>query len=291
MIGRLARQGLRDLGRHPWRLALTVTAVGLTVYLGGLFSLVLATLDDQWLRHQGQAQFQVYWKADAEPGLVARQWAWMRTLPNLAELRTFTPDQALAVMRQSLGRETDLSWLSGHNPLPYTALLHFRLPAADKDFARTVYARLAAMDGVGDVRFNPLQVDLAQSFGLVSRRVLWPLATLLVVLVALVVANTVRLSLLDRREEIELLRLVGARDWYVRLPLLVGAAGVGALGALTGLVLLKLTQAAVADVLNVPPLWIRIPFLPLPDITALAAVTVLVAVAAGALAAREDRRS
>jgi cell division transport system permease protein len=289
MAWRLAWRGVRDLFRQPWPLALTVTAVAVAVYLGGLFSLVLATLDAEFLRNQGQAQFQVYWQPGADPDLVARQWTWMRALPYLADLHTFTPGQALEVMRQSLGRGADLTGLAGDNPLPYTALLHFRLPAEDASFARDMYARLTAMDGVAEVRFNPLQVDLAQSFGLVTRRVVWPLAAVLVLLVALVVGNTMRLSLLRRREEVDILRLVGARDWYIRLPLVAGAGFVGAVGALVALGLLKLTQAAVTDVLNVPPLWIRIPFLPTGTVVTLAATVVLVAMAAGYLAAREAR--
>lgn len=289
MIARLATQGVRDLFRRPWPLALTVAAVVVTVYLGGLFALALTTLDDQFLRDQGQAEFQVYWRPGANADLVTRQWAWMRALPYLAELRTFTPAQALEVMRQSLGPGTDLSALAGHNPLPATALLHFRLPAGEPGYARTVYDRLAAVEGVAEVRFNPLQVDLAQSFGLVSRRVIWPLAAVLVGLVGLVVGNTVRLSFLRRREEVDILRLVGAGDWYIRLPLLAGAGFVGAVGGLAAMALLKATQAAVAEVLNVPPLWIRIPFLPAGTVAALVAATVAVSVAAGFLAAREER--
>lgn len=289
MIVRLLWQGVRDLSRRPWPLALTVAAVVVTVYLGGLFALALATLDDQFLREQGQAEFQVYWRPGADPALVARQWTWMRALPYLADLRTFTPDQALEVMRQSLGPGADLSALAGRNPLPATALLHFRLPAGEPGYARTVYDRLAAVEGVAEVRFNPLQVDLAQSFGLVSRRAVWPLAAVLVGLVGLVVGNTVRLSLLRRREEVEILRLVGARDWYIRLPLLAGAGCIGAVGSILAVVLLKATQLALADVLNVPPLWIRIPFLPAGTVAALVAAAVLVSVAAGFLAAREER--
>lgn len=102
MMARLLLGGVRDLLRHPWTLVLTVTAVAVTVYLGGLFALALTTLDREFLRYQGQVQFQVYWRPGTEPELVDRQWAWMRDLPYLTELRTFTPKQALELMRQTL---------------------------------------------------------------------------------------------------------------------------------------------------------------------------------------------
>ena len=287
MMARLLLGGVRDLLRHPWTLVLTVTAVAVTVYLGGLFALALTTLDREFLRYQGQVQFQVYWRPGTEPELVDRQWAWMRDLPYLTELRTFTPKQALELMRQTLGPKVDLAWVGNQNPLPATALLHFRLPAGDERIARDLYARLAAMDGVAEVHFNPLQVDLAQAYAVVSRKVVWPLAAVLGLLVALVVGYTVRLSLLQRRDEVEILRLVGAGTWYIRLPLVSGAAFTGLVGSLGGLGLLKLTQSAMVDVLHTPPLWLRIPFLPPGMVVLFVAAAVLVAALAGCVAARD----
>ena len=82
-----------------------------------------------------------------------------------------------------------------------------------------MYARLSGVEGVAEVRYNPLEVDLAQALGNVGRRILLPLAAVLTLLIGLVVGNTVRLSLLRRREEMEILRLVGATEWYIRRPM------------------------------------------------------------------------
>lgn len=286
MVARLCGQGVRDLLRRPWSFVAAVAAVAVTVYLGGLFALALHALDTEFLSQRGRVQFQVYWRVGADPELVSRQWAWMRALPYLSDLRTFTPGQALELMRQTLGPKTDLGWLRGKNPLPYTALLHFRLSPADPDFARTMLARLETMEGVDTVRFNPPQVDLAQAIGLVSRRVVWPLAALLAFLVALVVGNTVRLSFARQRDAVEIMRLVGAREWTIRLPLVSGAAFLGATGSLAGLGLLRLTQSAMADVLNVPPLWVHLPFLPAGMVIGCAVAATLIAAGAGFLAAK-----
>jgi cell division transport system permease protein len=286
MLARLCWQGVRDLLRRPWSLGASLAAVAVTVYLGGLFALALNALDTEFFSQRGRIQFQVYWRVGADPGLTARQWDWMRTLPYPSALRTFTPGQALELMRQTLDPQTDLGWLRGQNPLPFTALLSFRLPPSDPDFAKTMLSRLDTMEGVATVRFNAPQVDLAQAIGLVSRRVVWPLAALLAFLIALVVGNTVRLSFARRRDEVEVMRLVGAREWWIRLPLVSGAAFLGATGSLAGLGLLHLTQSAMADVLNVPPLWVHLPFLPAATVIGGLAATTLVAAAAGFLAAR-----
>jgi hypothetical protein len=118
---------------------------------------------------------------------------------------------------------------------------------------------------VASVHVNPLQMDLSRSVVDVSRTLLWPAGVFLLLLVALVVGNTVKLSLLARADEVAILRLVGAKTWYIRLPLLAGGVAQGLAGAGMALGLLKVLQHSLADVLDVPPLWIRIVFPMAPD--------------------------
>jgi len=290
MIGRLALLGILDVLRRPWSLTATVAGVAVTVFLGGLFALAATAVDGAFANGRGQAQFQIYWKVGADAGLTARQMDWMRALPGVVEARAFTPEQALAVMRQSLGKGADLTFpAAGQNPLPATMLLAFRLPPGNEAFAREMYGRLAAVEGVGEVRFNPLAVDVAQSVGFVGRRIALPLAAILALLVALVVGHTVRLSLLRRREEMEILRLVGATEGYICGPFVSGSAFVGLLGGVAAIGLLKFVQAAVAEALNVPPLWLTLPFLSGGLVTLFILGTTATAALAGYVAVVESR--
>jgi cell division transport system permease protein len=287
MFFRLVFRGVRDLFRHPWPQALTLAAVTLTAFLGGLFAMFLHNLEAELVRHQGKAQYQIFWKKDAPEALVAAQWADLRTRPELAELVAFTPDQALTVMQETLGAGADLSWLRGKSPLPYTALATFRIPPEDADWPKRTFEALKSLEGVATVHVNPLQMDLSRSVLELGRTLLWPTGVFLLLLVALVVGNTVKLSLLARADEVSILRLVGAKNWYIRLPFLVGGGTLGLVGAGLALALLKVLQQSLAEVLNVPPLWINIAYLPLPHAAALAGTMVLVAVAASWVAARD----
>jgi hypothetical protein len=81
---------------------------------------------------------------------------------------------------------------------------------------------------------------------------------------------------LARRDELEILRFVGASRAYIQFPLLVGGAFQGLLGASLALGLLKLLHHGIEDMFNVPPLWITISFLP--QVHSLAIVAILAAV-------------
>jgi cell division transport system permease protein len=288
-LWRLLHSGARDALRRPGALVAAVLGVAAILYLGGLFALAGVNLEGTIARDQGRVRFQVYWKPGADPRLVARQMDWMRALPGLVDTKTFSPDQALAVMAQALGPDVDLSGLSGQNPLPYTMLLTFRPPVADEGFARDVHDRLKAVEGVAEVRFDPRELDAAAVLGLLARRAALPLAGVLTLLIGLVVGGMVRLTLLSRRQELEILRLVGASEYFVRWPLVAAAGLTGAAGAALALLLLKLTQLALLAALDVPPLFLRLSFLPWWLSLAVVAAASGIAALAGLAAAMESR--
>jgi cell division transport system permease protein len=145
-----------------------------------------------------------------------------------------------------------------------------------KKWAAAFVSRLKAMPKVEKVSFNPLQVDLLSSWVGFAKTAFWPVTGFLLLVVALVVGNTIKLALLVRRDELEILRFVGASRAYIRFPLLVGGAFQGIVGAGFALGLLFGAHHAVKDILNVPPLWITISFLPKDYILAILGVPAVV---------------
>ncbi|WP_362927093.1 FtsX-like permease family protein, partial [Desulfonatronospira sp.] len=113
-----------------------------------------------------------------------------------------------------------------------------------------------------------------------------PLIGLMLLITGLVVANTLKLNQMQRREEVDILALVGASGRYIQFPLLVSGAVQGFLGGIISLGLLKGLHLTIEDVLYFPPLWIRIEFLPLPYALAIPGVLTLVGILSSFLAVR-----
>jgi cell division transport system permease protein len=76
------------------------------------------------------------------------------------------------------------------------------------------------------------------------------LAALLVIASVLLIANTIRLSLYARRREVEVMKLVGATDWFIRWPFVIEGVLVGALGGIIAVLLLAVLKIAVIDPLE-----------------------------------------
>lgn len=291
MIGqffRLSGRGLADFIVHPWAHLLTLVAVAMVSMLAGFVILALFNVNTHLLKSRGQVQFQVYWSTSTDPAMIESQWEKIGSMDHLREIKGFTPQDALLELADTLGETGDFSWLKDQNPLPFSALVSFAVPPQEQQegWAANILTQLKSLPGVDRVTYTPLQADLADGWKLISRTVVWPVIGFLGLVVALVVGNTIRLSLLTRMDEIDILALVGAKPWYVRWPLLTGGFVQGLLGASAGVGLLRLAQGQIVDSLNIPPLFITIDFLPFEYCAALVGAVALVAVLSSWVAVR-----
>lgn len=288
MLLRLSAQGIRDLGLNPWAQLLTLAAVTLVAFLSGLFLMALVTLNHQLGTVRGETVFQVYWRPGTDQAMIKEQWDGIRHVPGFMRVRTFTPDEALRSLGRRLGRSVagpeslagSFPSLAEASPLPATALVTL-LPDEERfdQWMGEVTEYLKGLPGVERVAATPLRDELGHAWRKISQYVMWPSIGFLCLVLALVVGNTIRLSLVSRAQEIEILRLVGAFTWYIRWPLVVGGAVQGCLGGCFALTLLHVVYTHIKDVLNFPPLMMEIRFLP-PE---LAALLVAVPMAMGVL--------
>lgn len=293
---RLLGRGVADLFLHPWAQLLSMAAVTLVVFLSGLLLMALATVDAELSASRGETVYQVYWRPGTDMAHVRGQWEELRHMPWLASLETYSPDEALTALARRMGEAgfangsgngLDMGFLSGKSPLPPTALLTFAPREADPEkWAADTQDFLKAMPGVERVAASPLRDELGKAWRSASRFVIWPTVGFLGVVLALVVGNTVRLTLSTRREEIEILQLVGARNWYIRLPLMVAGALQGLLGGGLACLLLLAVHWRFRTALKVPPLLLELR-LPPPDQAALLlAVPVLMGILGSWIAVR-----
>ncbi len=294
ILARLVAQGIRDLSLNPWAQAATFAAVTLVVFLSALFLMILTSLDAQLGMVRGEAVFQVYWKPGTDMGQIEEQWQSYPLMPGFQYLNTYTPEEALAELGARLGRgkgnlEKHFPFLAEKSPLPATAVVAFTPDKQDlerwlKDTARL----LETQPGVDRVVETPLRDELGRAWRKVSRYVIWPSVAFLALVLGLIVGNTVRLSLIARTHEIEILQMIGAFRWYIRLPLIVSGALQGLGGGLSALGLLWLLHGGIRDILNFPPLLLHIFFPPWPMLLALVLVPMFTGGVASWIAVRRQ---
>ena len=292
ILARLFLQGVRDLGLNPWAQTSTLAAVTLVCFLSGLFLMALVTLNQQLAMARGETSFQVYWHRGTDIAQIRDQWQEYAHLPGFLSVKTYTPEQALEELGKRLGRssgtlEKGFPFLAEKSPLPPTALIAFAPTGQNLErWVAETTLFLESQPGVARVVTTPLHDELGRAWRKVSNYIMWPSVSFLTLVLGLLVGNTIRLSLVARAHEIEILQLVGAFNWYIRMPLIVNGAILSLSGGLLALVLLRLIHWQIHDVLNFPPLLMEIQFLPWHMALALVLIPALMGMVASWLAVR-----
>jgi cell division transport system permease protein len=175
--------------------------------------------------------------------------ASIKALPEVAEVEYVSKDQALAAFREQTkasGRQ-DLTAVVGSNPLPASLNVKLRDPRVAGD----VVARLNAPRGVvSDVQETEKITDAIVAITGVLRTAGIAVVGIVGLTVLFIIVNTIRMAVMARRDEIEIMRLVGASDAFIRWPFIVEGLLVGLLGAGVTLALLAFAAQPISEATN-----------------------------------------
>ena len=251
-FGFFFREALRALRRNAVPSFAAVATVLVTVLVLGVFIPVVQATTGAANEIRSKVLVDVYLKSDASAADISRVRRIIENeTPGVGRVDFVSKQQALRAEREA-GRG-DYYDLLGSNPLPDT----FRVTPDEPDNIGQVRDAIAPRSPSGgrsvvdpaidEVRNREEDTAKILSVTRVVKLTMALLAILLVTASLLLIANTIRLSLYARRREVEVMKLVGATDWFIRWPFVLEGVIVGALGGLLAVVLLGVVKVAVVD--------------------------------------------
>ena len=217
---------LRRLARNPVATLLNVTVIGiaLALPLGGY--LLLQNLGNVAQKLAGTPQVSLFLARDADKTDVAALQARLKQLPGVRSLRFISREQALQELKQSENLSDVIAALQT-NPLPDAFVLETAGGSAELE---QLEPQLKALPKVAHVQIDSAWVKRLETLLQLGRTSVLILATLLACALVAVTFNTIRLQILTQKDEIEVGKLIGATDAFIRRPffhlgLLQGALG------------------------------------------------------------------
>ncbi|MEE9595369.1 MAG: permease-like cell division protein FtsX, partial [Acidiferrobacterales bacterium] len=236
---------LGQLARAPIASLMTIAVIAITLALPTGLYLLIENVQRMSTALDGGAKISLFLKADIDDTAAAQLSERIRQTLEVATVEYMSPKQALAEFKRLSGFGETLDTLT-HNPLPPVLIVQ---PSATLDTPHKLD------DLVKRLRAN-VEVDLAQLdlqwvkrlHGLlqIARRGVWLLSVSLALAVVLIIGNTIRLAVLSRREEIEVIKLVGGTNAFIRRPFLYTGLLQGAAGALAAWALVSLCLSLLA---------------------------------------------
>lgn len=279
---------------NPGVNALATATLASVLFAAGLVLLVVHNVRVRLETWQRDVRVEVYLEDsatdEARDGIRHR----LSASPGVSRVAFVTKEEALDRFRRSFGSLADLVPELGENPLPQSFEAFLVPGAGAAAAARSVASSLRGVPGVEDVRFDLEWLDRLDASLRLARAGGAAAALAVLSVVVLVIAGVVRLAVHARREEIDVMLLVGASPALVRGPFLVSGIAQGLAAATIGIVLseasrrlflswAKAAPRAVVDLVASQPLSLRHGLL-------LAAVGVSVGTAAAWVAVRRASR-
>ncbi len=227
---------LGALWRAPLDTALTAAVIGVALALPLGAWLVVDSVSDVSARFHTTADVSVFLRVDIDDGRAVALAERVGRRSEVKAVRAIGRAEALEEFRAAMGMAAGLEALGNRNPLP--AVLVVTPASRDAPSLDKLAAELAALPEAEFVQVDRDWLERLESILEVARRLLALLAGLLGAGVILVVGNTLRLSIEGRRAEVEIAKLFGASDAFVRRPFLYHGLFYGLAGATVACLLL-----------------------------------------------------
>lgn len=237
-VGFIARRVRQSLWELLWSHVLTSGTMGISLFVFGVFILVQENLQHMLNGWGGQIQINTYLDNDVGSDQVEAMMDRIRAIPEVEGLRHISKEQAWNDFQTALGAQSAVLEGLPDDVLPasfeITVKPAYRDPAQVEDLAH----RLGKINGIAAVEYPQQWVDRLNVFVLAVQWTKWALGGILFIATFFIVGSTVRLALLARKDEIEIMQFVGASEELIRAPFVVEGMLQGTIGA--GLSLLGL---------------------------------------------------
>ena len=295
-LGFFFHEAVRALTRNAVPSFAAMATVLVTVLVLGVFIPVVQATTGAANEIRSRVIADVYLQTRSSPAEVERVRGIIDATAHVKRVEYIPKEKAIAAERKA-GRGEYYDLL-GSNPLPDT----FRVYPDKPDNIAKIRNALAPLSPSGgrtvidpaidEVRNREEDTNKILSATRVVKITMALLAVLLAVASVLLIANTIRLSLYARRREVEVMKLVGATDWFIRWPFVLEGVLVGALGGTLAILLLGVVKIALVD-----PLAAEFALIAAPDtinfpllVVVLLAASVFVAAAGSGLSLRRFLR-
>jgi cell division transport system permease protein len=227
------REAFLSFRRAPALSVLSVTTIAFALFVFGLFALTALNLRHALAQVEERVEIVVYLIRGTPVEVATVAIGDIESFPEVAEVVYVTEDQALERARHELIELQGVFEDLNVNPLPASLEVRLKPGYRDVEHVRAIAGRLEGFRFAEDIRYGDDWVtkldrlrNLAGAVGLVIGGAFAAAAVI-------IIGTTIRMAVMHRHREIEIMRLVGATDGFIRRPFLLDGAIKGALGGAT----------------------------------------------------------
>ncbi len=220
---------LGDLWRTPFTSVMTVLVLGISLTLPATLHLFVKntqTITEQW---NSASEITLFLKLSTSDKAAQNLVQRIQLYPEVANVVYISADQALTEFKVISGFGQALEYLD-ENPLPATLLVTPTKRFSQVEAARELLLKLEQERGVEQGKLDLEWLTRLEAMAALIEDVVIGIAVLLCLSVVLIIGNTIRLAILNQKDTIAVMKLVGATDSFIQRPFLYAGVWYGVLG-------------------------------------------------------------
>jgi cell division transport system permease protein len=234
-IGQLVyflRKALENIWTNPFLSLVTLSTIAISMLILGLFSLIYLNVQQSLHQMGGELQITAYLQETISPEQAEMLRSKVADWPEVEGITYISKKQALARFRSQLREYAGILEGLKENPLPASLELTLMPQYGRSGNIKELSTRLGRLPGVAEVQYGRKWMAKLRVFVEVMKLVGITVGGLLLIATIFVISNTIKLTFYSRREELEIMRLVGATDFFIKAPFLIEGLLHGLGGAL-----------------------------------------------------------
>ncbi len=250
-LSRITKLGLTNFWRNRWLSLVATTVIMLTLLVISIFSLIGLGITRTTNEIRGKIDLVVYFDDKATDDEIRQLQATFEAKPEVKQVEYVSKEQALEIFQRIQGVERVRNVVTAQdNPLPRSLRIKPLDPSNIETLATEVKGTQLAQDGkIRSLSFDKNSALIKRLIGITRFVTIIGIMLSLIFLFisVLVIFNTIRLAIFSRKDEIEIMKLVGANDIFVRGPFLLEGGIYGAIAAFFAFLLMNLSIVLIAS--------------------------------------------
>lgn len=233
-----SKRAIKDILDHRFLSVTAIITIAVSVLIVGAVALFLMNANDIMNTWKKGIRVMVYLKPDIPEIKIGELERRIQGMDGVRDVQFISKNEALQRLKNQMKRQPSLLENLKENPLPDAFEIRLGESFQNRNRIEALAERLSSLVQVEDVEYGQIWLGRFMSIINLFRLTGYAMGGLFFLAAVFIVANTIRLVLYSRREEVEIMRLVGATDGFIKAPFYIEGLIQGALGGMIGLAVL-----------------------------------------------------
>lgn len=275
------REGFKSIIRNGWMSFASISSIFISLLILGVFTILALNMNALAEQIESQVQIRVYLETDVTEEVAADIQKKIGNISEVSKLTYVSKEDGLATLKDKMG-EDNSDWLEGYddenNPLP----ISFTIEVKNAQLVKTVADQITAInDGmdpkpINDVKYGQGTVETLFKITNAVRNAGYVIVIVLAVTAMLLISNTIKMTIVARKREISIMKMVGATNAFIRWPFFVEGALIGIISSVVTTIIVLVGYDQIVQKFQFDLSLMLVQLLPVEQITFFTATTMIV---------------